>query len=56
MKSRNQDFKAAPAWSISCQEAFSQEVTRILGGEDGLPDDWYKTAEKLRKPAETVLE
>ena len=40
----------------SCQEAFSQEVTRILGGEDGLPDDWYKTAEKIRKPAETVLE
>ena len=40
----------------SCQEAFRQEVTRILGGEDGLPDDWYKTPEKIRKPAETVLE
>ena len=35
---------------------FRQEVTRILGGEDGLPDDWYKTAEMLRKIAETVLE
>ena len=40
----------------SYQEAFRQEVTRILGGEDGLPDDWYKTAEMLRKTAETVLE
>ena len=40
----------------SCQEAFRQEVTRILGGEDGLPDDWHKTAEMLRKTAETVPE
>ena len=40
----------------SCQERFRQEMTRILGGEDGLPDDWYKTAEMLRKTAETVLE
>ena len=23
----------------SCQEAFRQEENRILGGEDGLPDD-----------------
>ena len=30
-------------------------MTRILGGEDGLPDEWYKTAEILRKTAETVL-
>ena len=36
----------------SCQEAFRQEVTRILGGKDGLPDE---TAEMLRKTAETVL-
>ena len=34
---------------------FRQEVTRILGGEDGLPDEWDKTAEMLRKTAETVL-
>ena len=40
----------------SCQEGFRQEVTRILGGEDELPDDWYKTAEMLRKTAELVLE
>ena len=33
----------------SCQEAFRQEVTRILGGKDGLPDEWDKTAEMLRK-------
>ena len=40
---------------ISCQEAFRQEMTRILGGKDGLPDEWDKTAEMLRKTAETVL-
>ena len=39
----------------SCQEVFRQEVTRILRGEDGLPDEWDKTAEMLRKTAETVL-
>ena len=33
----------------SCQKAFRQEVTRILGGEDGLLDKWYKTAETLNK-------
>ena len=38
-----------------CQEAFRQEVTRILGGKDGLPDEWDKTGEMLRKTAETVL-
>ena len=38
-----------------CQQAFRQEVTRILGGKDGLPDKWNKTAEMLRKTAETVL-
>ena len=32
-----------------------QEITRILGGKDGLPDEWDKTAEMLRKTAETVL-
>ena len=39
----------------SCQEAFRQEVTKILGGKDGLPNEWDKTAEMLRKTAETVL-
>ena len=39
----------------SYQEAFRQEMTRILGGKDGLPDKWDKTAEMLRKTAETVL-
>ena len=39
----------------SCQKAFRQEVTRILEGNDGLPDAWDKTAEMLRKTAETVL-
>ena len=39
----------------SCQVAFRQEVTRILGSKDGLPDEWEKTAEMLRKTTETVL-
>ena len=39
----------------SCQELFRQEVTRILGAKDGLPDEWDKTAEMLRKTADTVL-
>ena len=39
----------------SYQEAFRQEVTRILAGKYGLPDEWEKTAEMLRKTAETVL-
>ena len=40
----------------SYQEAFRQEVTRILGSKDGLPNKWDKTAEMLRKTTETVLE
>ena len=39
----------------SCQKTFRQEMTRILGGKDGLPDEWDKTAEMLRKTTETVL-
>ena len=39
----------------SCQEVFKQEVTRILGSRDELPNEWNKTAEMLRKTAETVL-
>ena len=35
--------------------SIKQEMTRILGGKDGLPDEWKKTAEMLRKTAETVL-
>ena len=30
-------------------------MTRILGGKDRLPNEWDKTAEILRKTAETVL-
>ena len=46
------------SWKLketSCQEAFRQAVTRILGGKYGLPDEWDKTAKMLRKTAETVL-
>ena len=39
----------------SFQEALRQEVTRILRGKDRLPNEWDKTAEMLRKTAETVL-
>ena len=34
---------------------FRQDVTRILGGEHGLPDESNKTAKMLRKTAKTVL-
>ena len=39
----------------SRQEAFRQEVTRIMGGKDRLPNEWDETAEMLRKTAKTVL-
>ena len=39
----------------SYQEAFSEEVARILKGKNGLLDEWDETAEILRKTAETVL-
>ena len=39
----------------SCQKVLKQEVTRILGGKDGLPDEWDKTAEMIRKTGETIL-
>ena len=39
----------------SYQEAFRQEATRILGDKDRLPNELDKTAEMLRKTAETVL-
>ena len=39
----------------SYQEAFRQEVTKILGGKDRLPNEWDKTAEILRKTPETIL-
>ena len=39
----------------SWQEAFRQVVTKTLGGKDGLPYEWHKTAEILRKTAKTVL-
>ena len=53
-ESKAKDMMVKPK-ETSCQEAFRQEVTRILGGKDGLPDEWDKTAEMLRKTAETVL-
>ena len=58
-KKKTEKVKPKIRWwklkETSCQEAFRQEVTRILGGKDRLPDEWDKTAEMLRKTAETVL-
>ena len=57
-KEKNREIKPKIRWwklkETSCQEAFRQEVTRILGGKDTLPDDWIKT-KMLRKTAKTVL-
>ena len=50
-KEKSSESKAKIRWyklkETSCQEAFRQEVTRILGGEDGLPDEWDKTAKTV---------
>ena len=57
-KEKNREKPKIRGWKLketSCQEAFSQEVNRILEGKDGLPDEWDKTAEMRRKTAETVL-
>ena len=52
-KEKSRESKSKIRWwklkETSCQEAFRQEVTRILGGKDGLPDEWDKTAEMLKK-------
>ena len=58
-KSTKSKAKNVQWWKLKekrCQEPFRQEVTRILGGKEGLPDEWDKTAEMLRKTNETVLE
>ena len=58
-KEKSRKLKPKIRWwklkETSCQEAVRQEVTRILGAKNGLPDEWDKTAEMLRKTAETVL-
>ena len=58
-KKKEEKVKPKIRWwklkETSYQEVFRQEVTRMLGGEDGLSDVWSKTAEMLKKTAETVL-
>ena len=58
-KKKAEEVKTKIRWwklkETSCQEAFRQEVTRTLEGQDGLPDEWDKTEEMLRKTAKTVL-
>ena len=58
-KEKGREIKPKIRWwklkESSCQEAFRQEVTKILGGKNGLPDEWEKTAKMLRKTAEAVL-
>ena len=53
-ESKVQD-KMVETEKTSCQEVFREEVTKILGGKDGLFDECNKTVEKLKKTAETVL-
>ena len=52
-KKKVQKVKSKLRWwklkETSSQEAFRQELTRILGDKDGLPDEWDKTSEMLRK-------
>ena len=59
VKKKAEKVKSKIRWwklkETNCEEAFRQEVTRIWGGKDGLPDEWDKTAEMLRKTAKTVL-
>ena len=43
-RERKAKDKMVETMETSCQEVFIQEVTRILGGKDGLPDEWNKTA------------
>ena len=51
-KEKSRENKAKEQWwklkETSYQEAFRQEVTRTLGGKDGLLDEWDKTAEMLK--------
>ena len=58
-KEKSRECKAKIRWwklkETSFQEAFRQEVTKVLGGKDGLPDERDKTAELVRKTAQTVL-
>ena len=53
-KQKSRESKAKDTM-VETEGAFRQEVTRILGGKDWLPNEWDKTAEMLRKTAETVL-
>ena len=58
-KKKAEKVKSKIRWlkleETNCQEAFRQEVTRTLGDKDGLPNEWDKTAEMLRKTAQIVL-
>ena len=54
-ESKAKDTMVKTETETSCQESFRQEVTRILGGKDGLPDEWDKTTKMLRKTTETIL-
>ena len=58
-KKKAEKIKSKIRWwklkETSWQEAFRQVVTKTLGGKDGLPYEWHKTAEILRKTAKTVL-
>ena len=52
-KEKSRESKPKIRWlelkETSCQEAFRQEVTRTLGGKDGLLGEWDKTVEMHTK-------
>ena len=54
-KSRKPKIRWWKLKESSCQEAFFRpEMTRTLGGKDGLPDEWTKQ-QYAKKTAKTVL-
>ena len=52
-KKKAEKVKSKIRWwklkETSGQEAFRQEVTRILGGKDGLPDQWGRNSRIAKK-------
>ena len=58
-KEKTEKVKPKIRWwklkETSCQKTFRQEVSRILESKNGLPNEWDKTVEMVRKTAETVL-
>ena len=58
-KEKSRESKAKDMMVEIERDKLSRNVStrgdRILKGKNGLPDEWDKTAEMLRKTAETIL-